>query len=247
MKNEPKILFFDIETSFSVMASFSLWPNHISHNNILNEWHIICAAWKWGHQKRVYLKKTYDEDDSEIVTALRDAIIEADEIVYHNGDKFDFKKLQTRALINDIGPIPKPRVTDTLKQARKHFGFTSNRLDYIGDYLGLGGKMHTSSGLWLDALKKKKKAIDEMGVYNKRDVLLLEEVYNKLAPYIDVGYNKNLNKEFGIDCPKCGSNNLQSRGVRTTKAGKYKRFQCQDCGSWFQDGTLMKRNIPVRR
>lgn len=242
-----KRLFFDIETSYSVMASFSLWPKHISHNNILEEWYIICAAWKWEGKKKIHVAKSYDKDDREIIKKLGEAIKEADEIVYHNGRKFDFKKLQTRNIFHRLPPIPKPRETDTLIQAKRHFGFTSNRLDYIGHYLKVGGKIHTSNELWLDSLKGQKKAINEMAKYNKRDVELLEDVFQAMRPYIDVGYNMNISEQIGDKCHKCGSSNLVVHGWRYTKTCKYRRYNCKDCGAWPSSGIREKIKMPVNR
>ena len=242
-----KRLFLDIETSYNIVATFSLYPKFIPHDNILHEWHIICAAWKWEGQKRIYGEIANGKDDKNVVSALRDAIIEADEIVYHNGRKFDFRKLNTRVILNDLPPMPKPREVDTLLQVRKHFGFTSNRLDYLGQILGVGGKDHVSNELWLEALRGKKKALKKMFKYNKRDVTLLEDVFHKVQSHIDVGYNKNLGKGLGFGCPSCGSNNYQYRGWATTSVSKYRRCQCVDCGKWFKEGTREKLKGAVNR
>ena len=73
---------------------------------------------------------------------------------------------------------------DTLKMARAGFKFNSNKLDYMGDYLGLGQKIKTEFNLWKDiTLKNCPIAMNKMVKYCKRDVTLLEEVYNKLQPY----------------------------------------------------------------
>ncbi len=242
-----KRLFLDIETSYSVVATFSLWPKHIPHDNILEEWYIICAAWKWEGQKRIYGATCEGRCDKKVTAALRQAIHEADEIVYHNGRKFDYKKLNTRILLNNLKPMSKPRECDTLLQCRKHFGFTSNRLDYIGKQLKVGGKIETSNHLWLDVLKGSKKALKEMYKYNKRDVILLEDVYSKLRAHIDVGYNANLKKIVGLGCPRCGSSHTQKFGYAVTKAGKYQKHQCQDCFSVFRSGTREKNITPIDR
>lgn len=248
MKSKIKRLFLDIETSYSVVATFSLWPKYISHDNILEDWHVICAAWKWEGSTKIEGKLTYNNNDKTVVASLRKAIVEADEIVYHNGRKFDFKKLNTRVLLNNLDPMPKPRETDTLIQVRKHFSLSSNRLDFVGKALGVGGKLKTSPDLWMKALKKDKKAIDEMFKYNKQDVIVLENIFNKLKPYIEVGYNLNINQELGHNCPKCGSDNLQARGYDYTKTAKYRRFQCKVCASWSRAGTKENKgsNSPVR-
>lgn len=227
-----KRLIFDIETSHSIMASFSLW-DPTPHTNILKEWYIICAAWKWDGENETHAMSGNGDDDSEVVKELAALIEEADELVYHNGRKFDFKKLQTRALYHGLPPIPKPREVDTLLQARKHFGFTSNRLDYIAKYLGVGGKMSTTSGLWLRALDGDEEAIDEMLDYNIIDVEILQDVFHKMQPYIDVGYNRNHELHDRV-CASCGSKDIISRGHSYTAAGKYRRIQCKSCGKWGQ-------------
>lgn len=242
-----KRLMLDIETSHFIAATFSLYPNYISHDNILQDWYIICAAWKWEGSDKIYSEKTYNTNDKKVVSRLREAIIEADELVYHNGKKFDYKKLNARIVLNGLPPMPKPRETDTLLQCRKHFAFTCNRLDYIGKILFNEGKIKTDNELWLRALNKDRQAIDYMLEYNIQDVLLLEKVFLKLKPYIDCGVNENINQQFGDKCRACASSNLQSRGWAYTNVNKYRRYQCKDCGKWSQSGNAEKRNIiPVR-
>lgn len=233
-----KRLFLDIETSYSVVATFSLYPKAIPHSSILSDWHIICAAWKWEGDKDIHGKLTYTKNDKQVVKALRKAILEADEIVYHNGKKFDYKKLNTRVLLNGLPPMSKPRETDTLIQCRKHFAFTSNRLDYVAKVLLDKGKLETKPGLWMEALQGNKQAIDQMFEYNKVDVEILEGVFQKLRPHIDLGHNPSIDN--GMVCIKCSSHNIQKRGYSLTKTGKYARLVCKDCGAWSQSGTREK-------
>lgn len=244
-----KTLLIDLETSLMTLAGFSLKQDgYISHDNIIEDWYILCAAWKWHGKAKVYGEiSTGAHDDKNVVEALREVIIEADEIIYHNGKKFDWKKLNARIILNDLEPMPKPKEIDTLIQARKHFAFTSNRLDYLGKVLGCGGKIQTSHGLWLRALKRDEDALKEMFKYNKGDVVVLEKVYDKLAPHIDVGYNRNLDDNTGVACPGCGGYKLQERGWSITKTGKFKRYQCQDCARWFQDGKKEPQNGVINR
>lgn len=247
--NKIKRLFFDIETSYSVVATFTLWPKSIPQENILKDWNMLCAAWKWEGNKKIYGACGDGTNDKEIAEQLREAVIEADEIVYHNGRKFDYKKLNTRVLLNGLQPMVKPKECDTLLQCRKHFGFTSNRLDYIGKILGLGGKLKAGNRLWLDSLDGDADSLKKMFTYCKRDVTLLEDVYHKLQPHIDVSYNGNLDNLLGLNCPEptCNSTNYQHRGWSRTKVSKYQRYQCQDCGRWFQSGNKEKTaGVPLR-
>lgn len=241
-----KRLFLDIETSHAIAATFSLYPKVISHDNILQDWHIICASWKWEGEKDVHNSKTYTNNDKKVARALRKAIMEADEIVYHNGKKFDYKKLNTRVVMNDLPPMHKPREIDTLLQARKHFGFTSNRLDYLAKILVGAGKSPVGNADWLAALQHDKKAIDKLSYYCDNDVVILEKVFKKLQPHIDVGYNVNINSHNHV-CPRCQSKDLQARGFAYTKTAKYQRYQCKQCRSWSQAGVREKQEkVAVR-
>lgn len=241
-----KRLFLDVETSKMVLAGFSLYEKYTPITNILEDWYIICAAWKWQGDNVINSAVTYNKNDKNIVKKLRNVILKADEIVYHNGNKFDYKKINARVVLNDLPPMKKPRETDTLLQCKKHFGFTSNKLDYIARALGFGGKIKTDDELWLQCLAGKKEAINTMLEYNKYDVVLLEKVFDRLAPHIDVGFNMNLATQNGDVCSNCGSENLHSRGYDYTKTCKYRRYHCQDCGHWPRSGKKEPRDTPIR-
>lgn len=230
-KTTIKRLFLDIETSLMTVASFSLWPKYIPIDNIITDWYIISAAWKWEGDNTVHSISSYTNNDYHVVKALREAICNADELVYHNGHKFDYKKLNARVILNGLPPMDKPRQTDTYIQCKRHFAFTSNKLDYVAKALGLPSKTHTGNDLWLRCLKGDKEAIDQMHDYNRNDVLVLEAVFGKLRPHIDVGYNSNIAKT--TRCTHCNSTNFESRGNRFTKTCMYKRYVCNNCYGWF--------------
>jgi len=236
MNKKPKILLYDIETSLSVVATFSLFNQYIGHENILQDWNILSAAWKWLGEKRVHSIHVWDdvENDKEVVKALAAAISEADIIVGHNSAKFDLKKLNTRLLYHRLPPLDKRVLQiDTLKAARKHFAFTSNRLDYLGEYLGIGGKKPTPNGLWRDILKGNKRKIMEMVAYNKHDVSpLLEGVYTAMRPYIDHPNMGGFFDDGREHCPNCGSDKIHKHDKRPTKAGALnQRYRCTECAS----------------
>lgn len=241
-----KRLMLDIETSLSVVATFSLWPKFISHDNILQDWHIICASWKWEDEDEIYNAKTYTTNDKQICKKLSKVINEADELVYHNGRKFDYKKINTRVLVNGLPPISKPRETDTLIQAKRHFSFTSNRLDYIAKVLVDDAKLTNKPGLWLEALNKNKQAIDDMSVYCDHDVVILEKVFQVMKPHIDLGYNAALDYEHRV-CPSCANTTYSKWGFYMTKSCKYQKYRCKSCLSIFRDGSAEKRQNIVPR
>ncbi len=72
-----------------------------------------------------------------------------------------------------------------------------------------------------------------MKKYNMQDVVLLEELYEKLLPWIQPHPNMALyTPRTERQCPSCGSTNIQQRGTIKTVTQAYARWHCQDCGKW---------------
>lgn len=250
---KPNIVLWDIETSHNILAKFDLREEYSNHNNILQERYMICAAWKTlgGKMKAVSVLddprrfKKSPHDDRHVIETLHSALAEADTLVAHNGDRFDWKWLKGRVLVHGLPPLPPIPTIDTLKVARRNFMLNSNRLDYLGKLLGFGGKTTTPPGLWIDVLKGEKKAIKTMLAYNKRDVELLENVFLKLEAYVPNHVSRQLLGDDG--CPQCGSLRMTKQGVRRTKAGVYPRWKCENCGRWSQSTAAEKRKRPTLR
>ena len=84
--------------------------------------------------------------------------------------------------------------------------------------------------MWRECLAHNEEAWKEMEVYNKHDVLALEELYTKLIPW-DSSINFNLYRDNVDHVCKCGSGNLVKYGFYYTSAGKYQRYRCKACGA----------------
>lgn len=181
-------LFFDIEVSPNIVLSWRIGSEvSISHDDILQERAIICICWKWEGSDTVYSLKWNKGDDKEMVKKFAKVIDEADEVVTQNGDSFDIKWLRTRCLYHNVPVSVKFNSLDTLKMARSGFKFNSNKLDYMGQFLGVGEKIKTNYSLWKDILLNNcNKSMTEMIDYCKQDVVLLEKVYSKLQQYSPV-------------------------------------------------------------
>lgn len=242
MTSEPRILYWDIETSLQPVAVFQLANNDwIDPSNILSERYIICGSWQWEGEKKVQSVSVLDDakryrkdphDDYHVVRRLHEVLSSADVIVHHNGDSFDKRYLETRALAHGLGPLAPVQTLDTYKVAKSRLMLNSNKLDYIGKLLKLGRKIKTTPGLWMRVLNGDAKAIREMVTYNKQDVVLLRKVFHRLKPYFSNHINLHLFGKTG--CPRCGSKKVQSRGVHRAISRTYRRFACQACGGWFR-------------
>lgn len=184
----PRILFYDIETSFNIVCSWQIGRKiSLSPENILEERKVITICYKFSDSDKVY-SLTWDnnQDDKKMLEQFSKVLDSADVICGHNADAFDSKHIRTRCIYHNIPLSPKFNSIDTLKLSRSGFKLNSNKLDYIGQYLGEGKKIDTGGlQLWKDViLKKDKTALNRMVDYCKGDVELLEKVYNRLKTYV---------------------------------------------------------------
>lgn len=240
MSFTPKIAVFDLENAPLLTHSWRTYDaNALS---IEEDWYLLSFAYKWYGQSKTHVKALCDYpkydytqcDDSLLVKDLWKLFDEADILIAHNGDKFDVKKANAR-FIKHVGKPPSPYKTiDTLKIARTNFNFTSNKLDYLAKYLGVGEKLkHQGFPLWVGCMNGVKKDWNTMKKYNKIDVDVLEKVYDELRAWSTSGTNIGLFVDDGTHvCPKCGSTDLQKRGFAPTNSGIYQRYQCKCCGGW---------------
>jgi len=246
-KREPRIAFVDIETAPSIGAFFDLWKE----GNIVwtvSSWYILSFAVKWSDESKVKTFALPDypiynrdrENDKDLALDLWRVFDDADIICAHNGDRFDIRKSNARFVFHGFKPPATYRTIDTLKVAKRHFKFDSNRLNELGQYLGVGKKIpHTGADLWRRCIGGDPSAWKVMRKYNAQDVKLLENVYELLKPWMTS--HPNLNVYTGSDgCPKCHSHNIQKRGYDFTQTRQYQRFRCLDCGGWFKGETIKK-------
>lgn len=227
-------LFFDIETSPNIGLFWEAgYKKNIDYSNIIKERAIICICYKWEGEKEIYsLNWDSKQCDKKMLQKFIEVANLSDEMVGHNGDKFDLSWIRTRCLFHRISMFPTYTTIDTLKVARSKFRFNSNRLNYIADYLGMGQKIKTDFGMWKAiSLDNCKKSMEKMIKYCKKDVKLLEDVFlvlrSHMAPKTHYGV------VFGGDrgsCPECGSDELVRRGTRATATGLRKvQLQCKVC------------------
>jgi DNA polymerase elongation subunit (family B) len=183
---------------------------------------------------RLTSKEAINEDDKRIVKSLWKLLDEADIVIAHNGDNFDVPNLNTRFLLNDIPPPRLYQQIDTLRVAKKQFGFTHNNLDGLAKLFGFAPKEEVHFDLWVACREGEKRALMRMEDYNKRDVTLLEEVYLKLRPWIKGHPNLNLLiDDEDPRCPVCLSEDIHidNNNYYMTGVSKFPVATCRSCGN----------------
>lgn len=238
MSNKPKKLFLDIETAPRVAYVWSFFKANISPKQVLEHGRILSYSAVWDDEDRIINSYNHDEDDTPIVCELIKLLDSADIVIGHNLDKFDRGVINGQAAIAGIHPPSPYKVVDTYKVAKKEFNFPSNSLEYLSNVFNLNYKKKDHAkypgwSLWIECLKGNKEAINEMMEYNDHDTLAVRELYYKMLPYIrnhpNVGVYMESDKPV---CPACGSHHIHYRGYTNTNVGKYRKYQCQECGHW---------------
>ena len=231
---EPiKRLFFDIETSPYVGYFWSAYPKFIPHDMVLEPMKIICISYKWEGEDKIYRLNWDNGCDKKLVKDFIEIANKADEIIAHNGDRYDVKVLRTRAVFHRIPMRWKYRTLDTLKKSRSAFKFFSNRLDAIAKDLGVGAKVkHEGFSMWKKCMNGEEKALNEMGTYCDGDIVVLEDVFTVIQNYVKNNTHVGThNGKLKCSCPACGSEDVSLLKNNFTALGTIKRLmQCNPCG-----------------
>lgn len=240
MSQQPKILVFDIETAPITAYTWGLWDQNIGINQIKSDWHILSWGAKWygeSADKVMYMDNSQArnvQDDKALVKGLWNLLDQADIVIAQNGDKFDIKKFNARAIIHGLPPVSPFKSTDTLKESKKAFSFTSHSLEYMSEKLNTKYKKlkhdnYPGFELWKAVLAGDKKAWAEMKTYCIHDVLATEELYQKIQGWIKTQNMACFFDDAQIRC-RCGSANVYKKGFVYTDAGKFQGYKCKDCG-----------------
>jgi DNA polymerase elongation subunit (family B) len=193
-KDLPKVLILDIETAPMVGYVWSLFDQNIPLNMLVRDWFILSWTAKWLHEDKVMYKDQRGkkgkalENDKELLKPLWQLMDEADIILGQNSTAFDLKKLNAKFLENGMGVPSEYKKIDTYQLAKRHFNFTSNKLEYMSKkfnkkYKKQDHEEFSGFKLWDECLKGNIRAWKSMERYNNFDVLATEELFVNLAPF----------------------------------------------------------------
>ena len=140
MKNKkPKILFFDLETLpnhmeiYKRLPGFGDWPGR----GFKTELHsIISFGYMFEGDAKAKIINGWDFqtawkkdrfNDKPLLEAASKLILQADQVVTHNGKQFDWKAMQTRLAKHGLPALPKVPHVDTKVVAKSKLSLYSNR------------------------------------------------------------------------------------------------------------------------
>lgn len=184
-----------------------------------------------GQVEDVFVVSVKDVGDRQVaVMGTSTSTFIAGGYAMHNCKKFDTKKVNARFIMNGF---PKPssfRQIDTMEIAKKQFGFTSNKLEYMTDklcttYKKSKHKKFVGHELWSECLKNNIEAWEEMEEYNRLDVLSLEELYNILSSWDNTLPNFDVFVDEVLDMSE-----WEKDGFVYSNLGKYQRYRNKTTG-----------------
>lgn len=217
----------DTETSTNLVHTFQLYNVNISPNMIVKPTRVLCWAAGWVGQKKIHFR---DERDEDFLEKIWELINEADAIIHYNGKAFDMKHLNREFLLAKMDPPSSYTDIDLLGTMRKKFKMASNKLEWVSIQLGYEGKIkHRGIQLWFDCMEGNPKAWKEMKRYNIQDVVLLEEVYKDILPWIDNHPNWGHYIDNDLVCRNCGSGKVKKDGIERRTIVPYQRYRCTNC------------------
>lgn len=232
-ESEENILLFDIETAPMEVYTWGLFNQNIGINQIKRDWYVLMFAAKWFGDTKIFEDNltnynSFPNDEVYVLETVWDLLDQADIVVAHNACNFDVKKLNAKFIEYGLQPPSYYKVVDTLKIAKYKFGFTSNKLDYIAQLLGLGQKHFTDFSLWLGCMNNDMDSWKTMIDYCIQDVEVLERVYNEIRGWD----NRHPIVHYGNDniCQLCGHDQLEYDGDYNTAASTFEIYACLECG-----------------
>lgn len=233
-----RVLTLDLETSPNIAHVWQLWDQNVSLAQLQESTRVLSFAAKWLGEKEIIFCSDFHTGHDEMIREAHRLIDEADVLVTFNGIRFDRPHLMREFIEAGLRPPSPVKDVDLFRVVKSNFRFPSNKLDYVAQRLGLGGKVKNAGHmLWVRVLADEPKAWEEMRVYNVGDTKLTERLYLKLLPWI----SGHLHHGLFVDsdnpvCQRCGSTRLQRRGLAYTTLGSFPRFQCTKCGGWCRGG-----------
>ena len=231
---------------------WGLWQQDVALNQLMESGYTMCWAAKWYHEDTVAFESLHTTDKRRMLNRIHNYLDEADVVVHYNGKSFDIPTLNREFIENDMLPPSPYREVDLLSTVKSRFRFPSNKLEYVVKALKVGQKVKNSGHeLWVRCMRGDAAAWKEMEEYNKQDVRLLHNLYEKLRPWVrnhpNIGNYVMEEDRAEIRCPSCGSHHMQSRGTYRTTVSLYDRYQCQSCGTWARGyKQITKEKIPLR-
>lgn len=239
----PKVLILDVETSASIVYSFSRFKAFIKPDQVIQEPYMLTWAGKWLGNPNIISYKLPDfqelfdynfKSDELLIKELWNILDEADIVVIHNA-KFDKGWFNQRAMFWGLVPPSPYKIIDTLRELKQICALPSNSLANAANFFELPNRKLDNAGwsLWQGCMEGNPQDFISMETYNVGDITTLENLYLKLRPFMQQHPNVSLyTKTESPACVVCGSGDLtQIVGKSSyTNLSEFEVLRCNNCG-----------------
>ena len=227
-----RILALDIETRPAIVYTWTLWQPTIGVEQIIDPGGMMCYTAKWLGERKRFFASDHHDGHTKMVQTLWNLLDEADAVLHFNGSSFDIPHINREFMEAGLTPPAPYKQIDLYRTVKRQARFLSNKLAFVAPQLGLDHKETTGGfSLWKACMAGDKKAWAKMKRYNVRDVMLLEDAYEVLRPWI-INHPSHGAHTGTTACPRCGGIELERRGYTIQTTGKYPRLRCRGCGGW---------------
>lgn len=250
-KKTAKIFCGDVETSASIVYSFSRFKAFVKPDQVIQEPYLLTFAGKFVGNPNIISCKLSDFDefkadhtnDYQLVLALWKILDECDIFVAHNL-RFDAGWFNQRCLFWGMMPPSPYKIICTLKELKQICALPSNSLAASANYFQLPNRKLDNAGwsLWQRCMEGDPLAFIEMETYNIGDITTLEDLYMKLRPFMKMHPNVALYQDNHSEaCVACGSEKLVAIPGKSsyTQLSEFEVLRCE-CGK------LNRRRINLR-
>lgn len=227
----PRILTHDIECAPALVYAWGLFDQNIGIAQVVEPPRMLSFAAKWYGDKAIHYWSEFHHSREEMARQSWRMFDDADVVVGYNHVRFDVPWLNSEWLRAGLGP-PSPWVDiDLLSVNRRRFRNLSNKLTYVVEQAGLPAKLETGGqSLWNKCLQGDPKAWATFKRYNIKDVLITEQLFDYLRPWIK---GPHLGQWSGMKdcCYACGGVDLDLVGLVYGKTTAYPKLICSSCGA----------------
>ena len=145
-----------IETAPNKGSFWGIFKQNISIEQIDEPGYTLCWAAKWEGDNTIMFSSIQDGKE-HMLSGIHSLLDAADIVVHYNGTQFDIPILNKDFLKAEMLPPNSYRQVDLLQTVRRNFRLTSNKLDFVANFLVIGGKLpNKGMALWDGCIDGKK-------------------------------------------------------------------------------------------
>jgi len=233
--HEPiKILLLDIERAPAEAYIWDLKTRYVPLSQIKLDGYMLSFAAGWLGEDTLEFCSEWGDGAQHMVERAWLLLDEADAVITYNGNGYDLPHLNTEFLTARLGPPSPVHSIDLYQTVARKFRVLSKSMRHMLDILSLENKIQNSGmALWTGCMNGDRASQKIMEAYNIQDVVVLEDFYAELMPWIINAPNQALWMTPGVEprC-RCGSTNLRFKGYKRTSVLSYRQYHCNECGAY---------------